>query len=103
MSSRLTQAEDASTRLQQGVRSGLAVMIPGAWESRNRRPIVAAMETETGVPAPSSHAPGLDADRGRLERAREGGGAPSQRKAPQRTILATIWRYIIRGSDAPRR
>jgi hypothetical protein len=88
--------------LQQGVRSERALMIPGAWEFRNRRPMVAPIETDASVPASSSHDPGLDADRERLERAREGGGAPSQRKTPQPTILATIWRYIIRGRDAPR-
>ncbi|HEX7138989.1 MAG TPA: hypothetical protein VF219_14120 [Vicinamibacterales bacterium] len=100
-SPRPTQAEDASTRLQQGVRSGLPVMIPGAWELRDGRPIVPAMEAAAGARAQSSHGAGSGADREQLERAREGGGAPSQRRTLQRTILAKMWRYIIRGTDAP--
>jgi hypothetical protein len=94
----LTQAEDASAKVQQGVRSGLPVMLPGAWELR-ARPIVLA--TETPAPVPLSHAAGSGADRGQLERAREGGGAPSQRRTGPRTILAKMWRYITRPTDAP--
>jgi hypothetical protein len=95
---RPTQAADASARLQQGVRSGLPVMIPGAWEVRVRRPIVQAADAG-GLLMPRAAAPGND--RERLERAREGGGAPSQRRTPQRTILAKMGRYIIRPTDAP--
>lgn len=97
-SPRLTQAEDTSAKLQETVRSGLPVMIPGAWELR-ARPIVLA--TETRAPVPLSHAAGAGADREQLERAREGGGAPSQRRTLPRTILAKIWRYISRPADAP--
>lgn len=96
---RPTQAEDASARLQQRVRSGLPVMIPGAWELRDYRPIVPVIET--GAPVQLSHAAGSGADREQLERAREGGGAPSQRRTLQRTILAKMWCYIIRATDAP--
>ena len=95
---RPTQAEDASARLQQGVRSGLPVMIPGAWELRDHHPIVRAIGT--GAPVPLSHDAGSGADRERFERAREGGGAPSQRRTPQGTILAKVWRYLIRPTDA---
>ena len=95
----LTQAEDASAKLQETVRSGLPVMIPGAWELR-ARPIVLATETRA-APVPLSHAAGSGADRERLERAREGGGAPSQRRTLPRTILAKMWRYLTRPTDAP--
>lgn len=95
---RPTQAEDASARLQQGVRSGRPVMIPGAWELRQRRPIVPASETRT--PVLLSHVARSSADRERLEHAREGGGAPSQRRTPQRTILAKMWRSISRPTGA---
>ena len=95
---RPTQAEDASASLQQGVGSGLPVMIPGAWELREHRPIVRAIQT--GAPVLLSHDAGSGANRERLEHAREGGGAPSQRRTPQRTILAKMWRYIIRPTDA---
>jgi hypothetical protein len=94
-----TQAEDASAKLQQGVRSGLPVMIPGAWELRDYRAIVPTIET--GAPVQLSHSGRSGADRERLERAREGGGAPSQRKTPQRTILAKMWRYLVRPTDKP--
>jgi hypothetical protein len=90
----LTQTEDASARLQQGVRSGPPVMIPGAWEVRHPHPIVPAIEIS--APPPSSHDAGSSTDRERLERAREGGGAPSQRRTPHRTIFAKMWRYIMR-------
>jgi hypothetical protein len=72
-------------------------MIPGAWELRDHRPIVPAIET--GAPVQLADDAGSGADRERLERAREGGGAPSQRRTPQRTILAKMWRYIIRPTD----
>jgi hypothetical protein len=94
---RPTQPEDASARLQQGVRSGLPVLIPGTWELRGHRPIVPAIRT--GAPVPLSHDAGSGTDREQLEHAREGGGAPSQRR-PQRTILAKMWRYIIHRADA---
>jgi hypothetical protein len=73
-------------------------MIPGARELRNDRPIVPP--TLTGAPASLSDDAGSCTDRERLERAREGGGAPSQRRKPQRTILARIWRYVMRPTDA---
>ncbi len=93
-----TQAADVSARLQQGVRSGLPVVIPGAWELRDRRPIVPAIETS--APGLSSHVAGS----GPIvngSNARERGGAPSQRRTLQRTILAKMWRDIIRPTDAP--
>jgi hypothetical protein len=94
-----TQAEETSARLRHGVRGGLPLMIPGAWELRARRPIVQAIDT--GAPGQLSHAAGSGTDRERLERALEGGGAPSQRRRPQRMILAKVWRYIVRSTDAP--
>jgi hypothetical protein len=91
---RLTQAEDASARLQQGIRSGLPVMIPGAWEPRARRAIVRAADPG-GVRA-TSPAAATGEDRERLERALEGGGAPSERTGGQpKTILARMWRDIV--------
>jgi hypothetical protein len=96
-----TQAADASARLQQGVRSGLPVMIPGAWELRDHHPIVPVIETVAPVQLSHAAGSGADRERQRLERAREGGGAPSQQRTPQRTILAKMWRYITRPTDAP--
>jgi hypothetical protein len=93
-----TQAADASARLQQGVRSGLPVMIPGAWEVRDCRSIVPVIEAAALVQ--SSHAAGSvpiasDSD------VRDRVGAPSQQRIVQRTILSKMWHYIIRSTDAP--
>jgi hypothetical protein len=74
-------------------------MIPGAWELRDYHRIVPVIET--GAPAQLSHAAGSRADRERLERAREGGGATSRQRTLQQTILARLWRYLIRPADAP--
>jgi hypothetical protein len=74
-------------------------MIPGAWELRDRRPIVPAVQAS--APGLLSHDAGPRADGERLERAREGGGAPSQRRTSHRTILAKMWRSIIRPTDTP--
>lgn len=91
------QAEDASARLQQGVRSGLPVLIPGAWELRDHHPSITAIGT--AAPTLLSHDAGSGAYRERLEREREGGGAPSERRTPQRTILAKMWHSIIRPTN----
>jgi hypothetical protein len=87
-----TQAADASARLQQGVRRGLPVMIPGAWEVRDCRPIVPAIET--GTPVRSVLIANDSNVRDRV-------GAPSQQRVLQRTILSKMWHYIIRPTDAP--
>jgi hypothetical protein len=97
--SRPTQAEDTSTRLQAGVRNGLPVMIPGAWERRARRPIVQAADPGGVWAASPAAAPA--GDRERLERAREGGGALSERPVIQpKTILARMWRFILHPAGA---
>ena len=68
---RPTQAEDASARLQQQVRCGVPVMIPGAWELPDHRPIVRSIES--GAPMLLSHDAGPGADRERLEHAERAG------------------------------
>lgn len=94
-----TQAENPSARLQQEARSGLPVMIPGAWEVRARRPILQTADSGGLLVTPRAATPGDD--RERLERAREGGGAPSERTGGQpKTILARMWRYIMYPADA---
>ena len=95
---RRTQAGDTSVRLQQGVRSGLPVMIPGAWEARARRPVVQSADPgAVRATAPAA----IGDDRERLERAREGGGAPSERPRIQPpTIFARMWHYILHPAHA---
>ena len=98
ISAQPTQAADASGRLQQGVRSGVPVMIPGAWEVRVGPPIVQTADAG-GLLGPRAAAPGHD--RERLEREREGGGAPSQRAGSRpETMVARIWRRILHPVDA---
>jgi hypothetical protein len=88
-----TQAENTSTRLQEAVRSGLPVMIPGAFEVRARRPEIQAADTGQRVAVPYEAA--AADDRGRLERELEGGGAPSERTGrPLTTILARVRRSV---------
>jgi hypothetical protein len=88
-----TQAEQTTTRLQEGVRIGLPVMIPGAWEIRTPRPNIPTADTGQRA-AVASKAAAAD-DRGRLERELEGGGAPSERTGrPLTTILARVRRSI---------
>lgn len=91
---RSTQATDILVQLQEAARGGVAVMIPGSWESRGLKPIVPAMETSTPMVSPRDS--GSITDRERLERAREAGGAPSQRRTSRRTMFSRIWRYIMR-------
>jgi hypothetical protein len=69
-------------------------MIPGAREVRDDRPIVPAIWTD--APVLSTDEAGSCTDRERLDRAREGGGAPSQRRTRPPAILEKIWRYIMR-------
>jgi hypothetical protein len=89
-----THAEDISARLQQAAQSGLLVMIPGAREARAGPPIVQAADA-VEVSVTSRAAPPGD-DRERVERAREGGGAPSERTVgSQKSILARMWRYLL--------
>jgi hypothetical protein len=60
---------------------GVPLMIPGAFEPRLRT--LKRQPNEPGhIAGPSFVDGGLD-DRARAERQREGGGAPSQRRAPR--------------------
>jgi hypothetical protein len=80
-------AEETAAILQQAARDGVPVMIPGAFEMRAGRPT----DVTSVWTALRSRGRTLG-DRERLEREREGGGAPSQRTAGRhRTILARLW------------
>ena len=94
-----TQAEETSARLQEAARSGRPVMIPGAFEIRDRRAIVRAPDgMASPVPARASGGNGREL----LERAREGGGALRERTGgAHRTILERMWRYILHPTDTP--
>ncbi len=95
-----THSQDTSAMLQQAARTGLPVLIPGAFEKRvvdaNARTATAAAEAAT------PHVRVAGYDRGRLEREREGGGAPSERTGRRHaTILARVWHCVLHPTDLP--
>jgi hypothetical protein len=86
------QAIDTSARLQQAERSGVPVLIPGAFE-RRAGPVEA---TEVIADPVAAYARSAEVfDRARRERELEGGGAVRNR-TPSRysRILATIRRWV---------
>ena len=75
---RPTPAEQTETLLQDAARSGLPVMIPGAFEVRPVRPSMSSTDGAPRVAPPVM-----------------------SRTVPRRTVLERIWRYIIRPTDTP--
>jgi hypothetical protein len=69
-------------------------MIPGAFEVRAGRP---AVPPTGAIPAPSASIPAAPVyNRERLEREREGGGAPSERTDTQhRTLFARLYDRLV--------
>jgi len=91
-----TPAEHTVLLLQQAAHSSSPVMIPGAWDVRAIRP--AAPPIGDAEP-PMTRAAQMVAvsNRGRLEREREGGGAPSESARGRRvSLLARLWRATLR-------
>jgi len=96
-----TPAEDTVARLQQAAQRGLPVLIPGAFEMRAGRP-AAVRPTSAAAAAETPHAHAAGSNRAQLEREREGGGAPSERRAGRHgTIFARLWRRMFRPADLP--
>jgi hypothetical protein len=95
-----TPAEDTVARLQQAAQRGLPVLIPGAFEMRARRPAVRLPSAAAVAETPHAHA--AASGRTQLEREREGGGAPSERRTGRHsTIFARLWRGVFRPADFP--
>jgi hypothetical protein len=95
-----TPAEDTVARLQQAAQTGLPVLVPGAFEVRAGRPAVRPASAAAAARTPVAHAAG--SSRAQLEREREGGGAPSERRTGRhRTIVARWWRGMFRSADLP--
>jgi hypothetical protein len=70
-------------------------MIPGAFEARAGRPTARPLRAIAAPLAPSTSAAPVY-DRERLEREREGGGAPSERMDTQhRTFLARLYDRLV--------
>lgn len=73
-------------------------MIPGMLDVRVRRPAARALDASPAAP----FVPAADGDREQLERAREGGGASSERTGrTSNSILARLWRYMLRPTATP--
>jgi hypothetical protein len=98
--SRPTPAGDTAAMLQQAAQSGLPVLIPGAFEKRAGRP--GARPASAGDVAERPHVRAAADTRAQLEREREGGGAPRERR-PRRseTILARCWHSLFHPADLP--
>jgi hypothetical protein len=94
-----TPAEHTVLLLRQAAHSSSPVMIPGTWDVRAVRPAAPAIgdgEPRVTLPARMTAV----SDRQRLEREREGGGAPSAR-GRRANVLARLWRTTLhRGGDA---
>ena len=101
MNSQFSRAEETAAFLLQGERSGLPVMIPGAFEKH--------ASTSAGPPVPGNGKQPTDhayvvavSDRERLVYEREGGGAPSERTGGHAgTILERLWRNLPHRSQVP--
>ena len=93
------QGAKTTAQLQQAARDGFPVLIPGARENRGSGS--AAPHASIPSARASVHAGSADAfDHARLEREREGGGAPSERAGlPQRSGRAWLGRWLGRGID----
>ena len=93
-----TPAEYTVLLLQQA-HSSSPVMIPGAWDVRAARPAAPAVgdiEPRTMLAAQTLAV----FDRERLEREREGGGAPSERAhGHQTSVLARLWRTTLHPTE----
>ena len=90
-----TAAEHTASFLQQSADGGSPVLIPGAWETHDGHP--GAPPTH-GADRPVTRRTDAAAvfDRERLEREREGGGAPRERAgARPPTIFARVWRRLL--------
>ena len=87
----MSPAEATAAALLEHRAEGPGVMIPGAFERRARIaavPSTPAIELVVTLPLRSVS----PSDRGRLEREREGGGAPSQRAGRRRgTFMSRLW------------
>ena len=94
-------AEDTASFLQQSAQSGSPVLIPGAWETHEGHP--GARPTDSTDPPVTRHSnPAAGFDRERLEREREGGGAPRERAGARRpTIFARVWRSVFHPAQVP--
>jgi hypothetical protein len=79
------QALDTVSRLQEGVRSGLPVLVPGAREAH-------AAERIDVIADPAEASARADAVLDRIRREPD--------RVPKESFLARVWRRVYRGPDA---
>jgi hypothetical protein len=89
-----TPAEQTAALLQQAAQSGSPVLIPGAREPRTGRHNGRPTQGSDLLPTPHGHMTTVFG-RERLEREREGGGAPSERAIPRLTTFARVWHRLL--------
>jgi hypothetical protein len=94
-----TPAEYTVLLLQQAAHSCAPVMIPGAWDGRASRTTAPAIGDAAPRTILAAQTP-VVSDRERLEREREGGGAPSERAhGHQTSVLARLWRTTLHPTE----
>jgi len=90
-----SQAEETVARLQQAAAEGVPLLIPGTRETLPAGPAACAIANHQTAGVTHADAARSSA-RERLERKREGGGAPCERRGIRRKrILARLWRYVF--------
>ncbi len=94
-----TQAEDTVALLQRAAQSGLPVLIPGAFEMRAGRPAVRPAGAAAAAETPRAQA--AASSRPQLEREREGGGAPGERRAGRHRSIFARLRGVFRPAGLP--
>jgi hypothetical protein len=97
---RQSPAEATAARLVQTDRTGLAVLIPGAFEKRAASAAPPRSRADALV-TDEAHPP-VASDRERLEHEREGGGAPSARAGRRSgTLGARLWHSLLHPTQLP--
>ena len=99
---RRSPAEETAAILVQADRSGSPVMIPGAFETRvrNGATLPPPRPADPAAIPPTRTMAAFEEQR--LEREREGGGAPSQRDGRRSgTLGARLWQSLIHPTHLP--
>ena len=101
MNGRQSAAENtAAVLVQAREHTGSPLMIPGAFETRVGA--AASLPPRPSDTAPIRHARTAATDQERLEREREGGGAPSERRGRRSgSLWARLWQSLLNPTHVP--
>jgi hypothetical protein len=95
-----TPAENTVGILQEAARTGVPVMIAGAWEPRLSSTVTSPIIV-TAASGTSHASPAVMDKAGRLRYEREGGGAPSERRLGERhTIRARLKHSVVQAVNS---